>query len=468
MHGDLDCFFGLGLRWNYALHDRRESSTMNYEKLKKIYENMPKQFKYLLAPFFQKIVLWNPVYKDSMRQLDEYDKSTEEERAETAFVKLKETLIYAYEHTAYYKRLFDQVGFYPYAMNSSEEIKKIPVMDKNIATAQGNNLLSDENIKFYRSCTSGSCTGKVFEILLDKDSVYKERAFVNHYLSKFGFHPEKTKTLAFWGHNKDADYYYSPMKNEIVVSPFRLFKEEEFDAVWKIVEQFKPEVVAGYPSAIYLFSQLVRKNKKETNFKLVEFYAENYTDEIKKYVEDTLQCVVTATYGHTERQVFAELYEGGYEFNSLYGYTELIPLEDDDGETVYQIICTGFNSRKMPLIRYVTDDVVKFGESGMQILGHTTSEAKVIGKNGARIYKGTLAPHIQPFKKVKLYQFVQHEKGKVFLDLILEEPFTESDFECLNAYYNRKCEGILDIEIRIVDELIMGKRGKYNWLVSYL
>ena len=441
---------------------------MNYERIKTIYENMPKQVKYVLAPIFQKVVLWNPTYLHTLKQLDEYDAYSEAGKKDAEFRRLQETLVSAYEHTKYYRKLFDQIGFDPYSMVSVDEIKRIPYMDKNIAVSEKDNLLSDENIPFYISHTSGSSTGKVFEMLLDKDSIYKERAFVNHYLSKFGFDSRKMKTLAFWGHNKDADFYYSPMKNEIVISPFRLFKEETFEDVWKDIVQFGPDMIAGYPSAIYLFAQLIRKNKKGLQIKLVEFYAENYTEEIKKYVEDTFSCQVTATYGHTERQAFAELYEDGYRFNGIYGYTELIPMGEDNGETVYQIVSTGFNSRKMPMIRYLTDDVVKMRNGRIEIHGHTTSEARVIGKNGARIYKGTLSPHIAPFQKVRLYQYVQYEIGKVYLDLILEEPFTDADIESLNEYYRRKCEGLLDVEIRIVDELVMGNRGKHIWLVSYL
>lgn len=442
---------------------------MNYEKIKSIYEKMPKKYKFMLTAVFKRLITWNPTYRKTMRELIKYDALSEGEKNSITWGKLKETLIYAYEHTSYYREIFDSIQFNPKGEFTLEEFQKIPMMDKNIALQQGERIYSDEKIAYYESHTSGSSTGKVFKVLLDKDSIYKERAFVTHYLSKFGYDPLKTKTLAFWGHNKDTDYYYSPMKNEIVISPFRLFKEEEFENVWKDIVEFQPDMIAGYPSALYIFAQLINKYNKHLNIKLVEFYAENYTDEIKEYVEQTFGCVTTATYGHTERAVFGELYDEGYKMNDLYGFTEFIPFDNENGETMYRIVCTGFNSRKMPLIRYATDDVVTFDSNGnMNIHGHTTSEARVIGKNGARIYKGTLSPHIKPFEKVKLYQYVQHEKGKVFLDLVLEQSFVQEDFDILNEYYKRKCEGILDVEIRIVEKVILNGRGKYNWLVSYL
>lgn len=441
---------------------------MNLEIIKRVYEHTPKTIKYACAPVLQRVILWNPKFKSAYRELEEFEKMSYKDQEMLCLTKLKNILIYAYENTEYYREVFERTGFNPYNMTSLYEITALPLLDKSVAVKEGERMYSKEHVKYYETCTSGS-TGKVFKVLADKDLIYKERAFVTHYLNKFGLDAFHAKTLAFWGHNKDADYYYSPLKNEIVISPFRLFQEELFLRVWKDVVKFKPDLIAGYPSAIYLFAQLVRKYKKTLPVKLVEFYAENYTPEIKSYVEDTFQCKAMATYGHTERVVFAELYEEGYKFNDLYGFTELLPLETKDGQVVYRIVSTGFDSRKMPLIRYATDDVAFFNREGrLEIRGHTTSEARVIGKNGERIYKGTLAPHIEPFKKARLYQYVQYERGKVWLDVILEEPFTDEDYRMINAYYKRKCEGLLEIQIRVVDQPILNKRGKYSWLVSYI
>ena len=361
------------------------------------------------------------------------------------------------------------MNFNPNENFTRKDYEKVPFLDKEIAVREGKKIYSDDQISYYESHTSGSSTGKVFKVLLDKRSIYYERAFVNTYLEKFGFDAKRSRTVAFWGHNKDADFYYSPLKNEIVISPFRLFKEQDFETVWNDIISFKPDMIAGYPSAIHILAKLVNKYNKKMKLKLVEFYAENFTEEIKDYVEKTFSCIAVATYGHTERAVFGELYKGGYVFNGLYGYTELIPIESEAEEQLYCIVCTGFNSKKMPLIRYVTDDTAYFDENGKMIIqGHTTSEARVIGRNGARIYKGTIAPHVQQFEKVKLYQFVQYEEGKVFLDLVLDKPLTEDDVNAINAYYRRKCEGLLDIQLRVVKEVQLNKRGKYNWFVSYL
>lgn len=436
---------------------------MNYNIVKNIYELIPKKIKYLLSPAFVRIVANNSIFKQTYTELDAFERSTKEEQNSKQFKLLKETLIYSYNHVTYYKELFDKVKFNPNAMKRVEELEKIPFLTKNIAIEEEERLYSKENINYFESFTGGS-SGRALKVVLDKDSIYKERAFTAHYLAKYGYDIKKSRTLAFWGHNKDTDYYYSPLKNEIVISPFRLFDESYFESVWKAVENFSPEFVSGYPSAIYLFAQLMERNNKCKEFKLVDFYAENYTEDMKKYIEKVMKCKVVSNYGHTERAVFAEEYDKGYLFNNLYGYTEFVPTENE-GE--YQVVCTGFITRKMPLIRYVTDDIVRFNEDGYAyIQGHKFSEVTLTSKTGGKVFKGALTIHLDIFKKVKQYQFVQYEPGKVFLDLVLIEELTENDKNKVISYLTRRCENQLDIDIRIVDTIELTRRGKYNWAVN--
>ena len=436
---------------------------MNSEKLKNMYENMPKGIKHLLAPLFVQAMIGNPHYKEMHKRLEDFDCMSEEDQLAIQFRELKKQCVYAYQHTEYYKELFDSIGFNPKDMSSFEGFEKVPLIDKFIAQEQGNKLYSDEDIDCYEGHTSGS-TGKVFRVLLDRASIYRERAVVCHFMEKFGYDARRTRTLALWGHNKDSDYYYSPLKNEIVISPFRLFKSEEFDSVWGIIEAYSPEVVAGYPSAISVLCDLIRRNKKKLDLKFVLFYGEGSSESDRRQVEEVLHCPCITYYGHTERCAFLERDRDGYRINRLYGYTELLPTDESD---VFRIVSTGFLSKKMPLVRYATDDYVVIDKNGhMEVRGHTTSEARIIAKNGARIYKGTVSPHSGPFEKVRLYQYVQDRPGHVFLDVVMDEPFAEEDRDTLAAYFERKCEGLLDIEIREVEELRTNKRGKHAWLID--
>ena len=217
---------------------------------------------------------------------------------------------------------------------------------------------------------------------------------------------------------------------------------------------------------IFLFAQLLIQSGRNLKIEHVVYYAENCSSEEKEYIEKTLGCPVDSYYGHTERACFAEIRQDGCIFNDYYGLTELIPT---DQENEFRIVCTGFISRKMPLIRYATDDVVQIQTDGsLKLVGHKRSEVYLISKNNQKIFKGALTMHIEELKKIKCYQFVQNEIGKADLQIILDSPLNQEEITNIQNYISRRCEGLLDIEIKFVDEIQLTSRGKYLWAVCNL
>ena len=433
--------------------------------LKEFYEIIPKEVKFAFAPIFIRLMVKNKVFAETWKELDEFEGKRAEQKRESQFKRLKETLQYAYSNVPYYRELFDKVDFDPEKMVAFSDIEKIPLMEKNDAVQAGDKLYSQEKgLKYYKTFTGGS-SGQSLTVLLDKESIYRERACVTHFLSKFGYNPLKTKTVIFIGHNKkDEDFYYSPLKNEIAISPFRLFKDNELDSICNDIEKCGATFLMGYPSAIVLFAQMLEKSGRKLNIEHVVYCSENCSNENKRYIEKIFNCEVDSYYGHTERACFAEIYESGCVFNDYYGYTELIPTEN---ENEYRIVCTGFLSRKMPLIRYATDDVVyKNTDGSMHLIGHRRSEIYLISKNGQKVFKGAMTLHIEELKKIRRYQYVQNEPGKAELQIVQGEPLTKAEIAKVNDYIQRRCEGLLDITICMVDEIQLTARGKFNWAVN--
>ena len=438
---------------------------MDTNTLKTLYEKMPRQIKYFLAPVFVRLMTGNRVYRQTCSELVHFEKLDSQSKKDYQLKRLKETLQYAYEHVPYYKELFDKVDFDPERVSALSDIKRLPLLEKNDAVHLGEKLYSREKgLKFYKTFTGGS-SGQSLTVLLDKNSIYRERACVTHFLSKFGYDPLKSKTVSFIGHNKkDEDYYYSPLKNEIAISPFRLFKNNELDSICDDIKKFGATFLMGYPSAIVLFAQMLEKCGRNINFEHIIYCSENCSDENKRYIQKVFNCGVASYYGHTERACYAEIYDSGCVFNEYYGYTELIPTEN---ENEYRIVCTGFLSRKMPLIRYATDDVVyKNADGSMHLVGHRRSEVYLISKNGQKVFKGAMTLHVEELKKISCYQYVQNEPGKAELQIVQGEPLTEIEIERVNDYIKRRCEGLLDITIRMVDKVQLTNRGKLNWAVN--
>ena len=242
-----------------------------------------------------------------------------------------------------------------------------------------------------------------------------------------------------------------------------MFREENFEDIFKLISDFKPDFITCYASAITYFAKLCKKYNKMLRLKGVVFTSENWTSEDIEIVQSVFKCKVVSTYGHTERAVFGYIVDEKCIFDKLYGYTELIPT---DIENEFQIACTGFISHKMPLIRYVTDDVIQVQEDGSyKLIGHRKSEVKLIGKNGFPIFKGAMTLHMAETQKVRAYQYVQNEIGKVELHIVEEQELTKKELENIKKYIDQRCEGLLDVEIKIVHEVRHTPRGKYIWAI---
>ena len=74
--------------------------------------------------------------------------------------------------------------------------------------------------------------------------------------------------------------------------------------------------------------------------------------------------------------------------------------------------------------------------------------------------------HIEELKKIKRYQYVQNEIGKVDLCIVQNEVLSEEEIEAIRKYISRRCENLLDVQLKIVDEVQLTTRGKFNWAVN--
>ena len=63
--------------------------------------------------------------------------------------RLQALVKHAYEHTIYYKELFDKLGLKPSDIQCAEDLKKLPILTKDVVRARFDDLVSD-NINQYR------------------------------------------------------------------------------------------------------------------------------------------------------------------------------------------------------------------------------------------------------------------------------------------------------------------------------
>lgn len=316
---------------------------------------------------------------------------------------------------------------------------------------------------YYIGATGGSSSIPL-KFLLDYNSIYRENAFIYFYRKKLGY-SFKDKLVTF----RQVEYgnklwKFNPMYNELTFFPIKLSKNTIRDYVAKIIE-FRPQYLNGYLSAIWFFAKLLDEYKIELPFKIKGIFltSENIDDNQRQFIEKFFNAKSMTFYGHSERCVIAEeMTQNRYNFDSYYGYTEKILNENNN----YSIVGTGFLSKKMPFIRYKTDDICIPEDQYFLIEGKRSSNVGLFGINNEFIATTAFELEDPVFRNISTYQFIQEVKGKADLLIIVNKDFKMEELKLIKIEIDRQTKGIIEINIRIVENLILSPRGKYQRYIS--
>lgn len=427
---------------------------------KQLYKKIPKPLKNMVELIGRYRIVNSKIFKKQYQLLEQASELNIDSLKKMQFYLLKETLQYAYENVPYYHEVFDDINFDVYNFSNIEEMKRIPYLNKDIIAKQWDKMQVNKINNFYYSTTGGT-TGKSVKFAFDNSSLYKERAFVYHYWSKYGYNYKKSKLISF----REVEFEGSLCKrnmlyNELLINPFML-DSKHIDNIIEEIYKFSGDFLYGYPSNIAIFCRLLKKNniKFRLPIKAILLISENLYPDQKKQIEEVFDCPIAMFYGHTEKAVFAEKYGNSYHFNSLYGFTEILDSEEDN------MVCTGFINRKMPLIRYKVDDKVIKKEDGYEIIGHRSNEL-LYGKDDYVISATTLEfSHEDCFEKVDAYQFEQSEIGKVTMRLESEQMIEKKELDAIKEKAKEKLPGF-EINTVQTDKIVKTSRGKHKIIIQ--
>ncbi len=428
---------------------------------------MPEHLKYISAPLFRQSLIKNKEFLRYYNLLEQRETLSTDQIKDYQFNQLKCTLIHSYQTVPYYTELFDKISFDPFRFSDFDEIKIIPHLTRTIISDNFNKLISKKKVKngFYTGSTGGS-TGSPLRFLLDYDSVFKENAFIYYYRKKLGYKlNDRMATFRQVKFGEDL-WQFNPMHNELIFFPIKLTKASIVN-VTKKMDKFRPKYLNGYPSSIWNFAKLLDeyKVKHHLNLKGIFMMSENIDEKQRVFIEEFFKVKSLAHYGHSERCVIAEeTSESLYRFDPYYGFTEQIPNENGS----YNIVGTGFLNSSMPLIRYKTDDVCIPEKQNYHIEGKRSSTIGLYGINDEFIPSSAFDLSNPVFNNIIRNQFIQYEKGKADLLIVVGNNFKMLELSSIKALLTQKSKNIIDINVKIVETPVLSPRGKFENYISYL
>lgn len=400
---------------------------------------------------------WFATYRENLK------KAPDEVRLEQ-FELLKNNLVYCYERIPYYKRLFDEVGFSPYLIQSVKDIQRIPFLTKDIIRKEFDNLYN-KNIpaKNYKLHSTSGSTGEKLKFLLPNELLYKKNtAFLYRFYWMWGIKP-KDRRVTIGGRvftRKPPFWVYNRFENQLLLSSHHLDNHTVSSYINKI-ESFKPVFIQGHPSAILVMAKHILESHYELKIKIKVIFTtgETLIEDDQRLIEQAFNCSVAQQYGSGENCFSSQQApdEKGYLVNYEHGFIELI----GDGP-LKEVVVTSLQNDVMPFVRYRMNDYVNVTDEGYssryglpilfdEVIGRT--DDIIMLKNGSSVLPVTIRMNIKPLlSKGTNYQLVQTSMGKFNLNLL--DPHKELNPDDFLLVLEKLLGEDIEISVSYPDSLI--------------
>ncbi|APH03561.1 phenylacetate--CoA ligase family protein [Bacillus weihaiensis] len=367
------------------------------------------------------------------------------------YKKAKELITWAYEHSTFYRELFNEHNVTPEDLKSLEDIKLFPTITKQHLVSNNDEILiKNEFNKLFFSETSGS-SGQVLTFYRNKEWDAAHRAAMFRGYSWYGVMPWDRNGY-FWGYNIDRKKQKKVKFLDFLQNRFRIFsfKEEDVREFAKKLE--KADYVEGYSTMIYEVAKLINKKKLNNNFnlKMVKGTSEKIYDKYQEEAKRAFGQKIISEYGAAEAGIIAFECPHGHMHITM----ENMIVEEIDGEAVI----TNLESKSFPIIRYRIGDYISIDTSTQCSCGMKHPIIKdILGRTGKSIYghKDSYPSFVlyYMFKNIALehdinltYQAIQQVKGQ--LNINVEEKISDYERNLIEKEANKYFGDDMDYSIQ--------------------
>lgn len=467
---------------------------MVVERLKSGIERSPYWVQYLSRWVYGKVRpvsnRYGPLFRSYYHLLQESQWWDQRSLKEYQLRELGKLLRHACENVPYYREVFEERGLKPDDIKDLTDLKALPYLTKEIVKERFNDLIA-VNIpasELNWSSTGGS-TGTPLRFFSERrrtepiDWAFVWRAW-NWAGYSFG---EKCAILRECTvHRREGGrrswWEFDPANNWLILSTYQMNQTTLTRYVDKL-RAFGPKAIQAFPSALYLLAKFM-ESKGHGGFPTLETVicsSENLYPFQRRLIGNVLGCEVRSLYGQGEGVVVAsECKKGSLHISSEYGVTELIGKDGDwvrEGE-IGEIVGTGFYNYAMPLIRYRTEDMAALSRTkcgcGRELPLLRSLEGRlqefIVTRDGGLIPLRSLfcSAHLEEMNKIRKFQVVQREPGRLVLKLSVSPGFQAADAEAIRHRVEEEADRGVEMEVVLVDNIPVTEAGKHSYMVQQL
>jgi len=366
---------------------------------------------------------------------------------------------HAYKHSKFYRRFYDEQGVNINQIQTTEDSKKLPVIEKQMVRNFNKEFLTTSSYFCVEARTSGT-SGSPLVVYRDWKSIIEEEAYLWCQRKLFG-HQYGERAVSLRG-NLDRTKFkeYDPFSKVLYLSSY-LLSERSASKYYEEIQQFSPQAIYAYPSSLETLANFLLDQGKSLQVPVVFTSSETLYDFQRTKIERAFNTRIADWYGNAERTIaLEENLEGNYNELPLYSFNE---YHDE------YTLTTGLINYSFPLIRYKVDDIIISDEEigkVSRIFGR--ADDVITLPDGTRI--GRLGMVFKNIDGLKLAQVVQDNVNELDINIVPSQNFTAEETDFLLKNMRDRVGNDIKLNIHIVEEdsIIKSSRGKYKLIVNNL
>jgi phenylacetate-CoA ligase len=413
----------------------------------------------------------------NIAQLKKHQWLKEDELRKIQEYKLRKIIDHTYKNVPFYYDLFKSANLKASDIQTTDDLKKIPIISKKDVQKNYPNRIISKNIDLNEChflSTSGS-TGRPLKVCYDKKCRYF-RGSVNLFIFfelglKFYDKLVTIRDDSF----EIKETWYNKLgilrKKNISVFDYQ-------ENILKKLSELKPDVIYTYPSILSLLGKAI---EEENNFpvssKLILTTGEFLTDSSRKNLSSIFNSQINSIYSTIEfgHLAFECKEHSGYHIITDNAIIEFVK----DGHDIKagergEVIVTTLQNYAMPLIRYRLGDIATLSNTkcscgrGFPLIKQIEGREDdfLILPSGRKI-SPRMINVIEHIPGIKEYKTIQETKELFVVKLIKNDEFSERTISEVKKQIMTGCLGEkVAVEVEIVDELPKERTGKKRAVVS--
>jgi phenylacetate-CoA ligase len=402
---------------------------------------------------------------------------------ELQWSRLKDLLNFVYHHNVFYRKRFDAAGLQPGDIQSSEDLRLLPLLTKEEIRKHTLPMISDlysaEDLMKFKT---GGSTGKSLEIYITEECSELRNACARRHDCWTGWRPGEP-IGAVWGNPVIPGDMKTRLKNWLLWPMIYLdTMNVTYETVFAFASQWeksRPTLLYGHAHSIYVLAEIVRKLDIDTiRPRGILSTSMMLMPHERRSIEEVFGVPVTDRYGCEEVSLIAsecERHEGMH-LNIEHLFIEFI--KEDGREALPgehgSIVVTDLMNRAMPFIRYRVEDIGVPSKRtcscgrGLPLMDMVVGRSAdfLVRRDGSRVAGVSLIENtLTKIPGIDQMQIIQESRDFIVLNIVAGRDYTSATHDHLIAYFKQEFSGV-HVDVRLMERIMPEASGKYRFSIN--